>query len=90
VIANGAKWTWKHIQALFPSAVQILDYYHCAEHIYDIARKYYTETIHVQECAEATMTLLFLGQVQPVIRCLKRRQPASYIVASAIAKLVGI
>src|SRR5215467_3994668 len=30
VVADGAEWIWKHIQALFPQARQVLDYYHCA------------------------------------------------------------
>ena len=29
VIADGARWIWKQAQALFPSAVEILDDYHC-------------------------------------------------------------
>jgi hypothetical protein len=37
VIADGAKWIWTHVQALFPSAVQILDYYHCSEHLHQVA-----------------------------------------------------
>jgi hypothetical protein len=89
VVADGAKWIWKHVQALFPSAVQILDYYHCAEHIYNVAKQHYGESLHAQEWAEATMTRLFLGQVQPVISGLKRMQPASDTVANVIAKLVG-
>jgi len=32
--ADGAPWIWKQVQGLFPSAVEILDYYHCCEHIY--------------------------------------------------------
>ena len=31
VICDGASWIWKHVQSLFPSARQVLDYYHCKE-----------------------------------------------------------
>ena len=30
VVCDGAEWIWKHVQALFPHARQVLDYYHCA------------------------------------------------------------
>ena len=31
VVGDGADWIWKHVQALFPDACQVLDYYHCSE-----------------------------------------------------------
>lgn len=31
VIGDGADWIWKHVQALFPDACQVLDYDHCSE-----------------------------------------------------------
>jgi hypothetical protein len=31
VMGDGAEWIWKHVQALFPDACQVLDYYHCSE-----------------------------------------------------------
>jgi len=38
VVADGAEWIWKHVQALFPQARQVLDYYHCAPYIHKIAK----------------------------------------------------
>jgi hypothetical protein len=32
VVCDGAEWIWKHVQALFPQACQVLDYYHCSEY----------------------------------------------------------
>jgi hypothetical protein len=37
VIADGARWIWKQAGALFPSAVEILDYYHCSAHLHRVA-----------------------------------------------------
>jgi transposase len=34
VIGDGAKWIWNQVKELFPTAVQILDYYHLSEHLY--------------------------------------------------------
>jgi hypothetical protein len=36
VIGDGAKWIWTQVNALFPTAVQILDYYHCSEHVHKV------------------------------------------------------
>ena len=38
VVYDGAEWIWKHIQALFPQACQVLDYYHCAEYLHKVAK----------------------------------------------------
>jgi hypothetical protein len=40
-IADGACWIWKQAQTLFPSAVEILDYYHCSEHLHKVATLQY-------------------------------------------------
>jgi hypothetical protein len=41
VIGDGAEWIWKHVEALFPQACQVLDYYHCAEYLHKVAKAQY-------------------------------------------------
>jgi hypothetical protein len=36
-IADGAQWLWRLAEQYFPSAVQILDWYHLAEHVHKAA-----------------------------------------------------
>ena len=38
VVCDGAEWIWKHVQALFPQARQVLDYYHCAQSLHRVAK----------------------------------------------------
>ena len=38
VVCDGAEWIWKHVQALFPQARQVLDYYHCAQYLHRVAK----------------------------------------------------
>jgi hypothetical protein len=38
VVADGARWIWKIADFLWPGAVQIVDYYHAAEHVHDLAQ----------------------------------------------------
>jgi len=85
VIADGAEWIWKHVQALFPQARQVLDYYHCAQYIYKIAKAHYGTSLQGMEWAEATLTRLYLGKVHTVLGGLRRMQPLSDEAAQVIA-----
>ena len=38
VVCDGASWIGKHIKSLFPSARQVLDYYHCKEYLHKVAK----------------------------------------------------
>ena len=38
VVCDGAEWIWKHVQALFPQARQVLDYYHCTQYLHRVAK----------------------------------------------------
>src|SRR5919206_3272914 len=58
VVSDGAEWIWKHVQALFPHACQVLDYYHCAEYLHKMAKAQYGQTVHALEWVEATLTRL--------------------------------
>jgi hypothetical protein len=85
VVADGAEWIWKHVQALFPQARQVLDYYHCAQYIHKIAKAQYGASLQGLEWAEATMTRLYLGRVSAVLGGLRRMQPTSDDAAQVIA-----
>ena len=90
VIADGARWIWKQARALFPSAVEILDYYHGCEHLHKVAALQYgghPERQH-QWC-EATVARLFWGEVYGVIWGLQRMKPTEALAAQEIAKLIA-
>jgi hypothetical protein len=42
-IGDGAKWIWSWVGDFYPDAVQILDYYHAAEHLHEFARDYFKD-----------------------------------------------
>jgi len=59
-ICDGAKWIWKWIEEYYPSSTQILDLYHCKEHLYGFAKNYYPKDEHqsrkwVESCIELLM-----------------------------------
>jgi len=84
VVCDGAEWIWKHVQALFPHARQVLDYYHCLEYLHKMAKAQYGTSLRAQEWVEATMTRLSMGKVGFVLAGLKRMRPTSEEATKAI------
>ncbi len=90
VIGDGAKWIWKQVNALFPTAVQILDYYHCSEHVHKVGSlQFGDDTVQEQEWVEAMMARLFWGYVDWAIEGLQALQPRDSQAAEEIRKLIG-
>lgn len=42
-IGDGAQWLWEMAQALFPGAIQILDWYHATTYLWAVARDLYAK-----------------------------------------------
>lgn len=84
VVCDGAAWIWKHIASLFPSARQVLDYYHCKEYLHTVAKVHYAAPERALAWVEATLTRLSLGKVGWVLGGLRRMQPASDEARKAI------
>jgi hypothetical protein len=90
LLGDGADWLWKHMTASFPKGRQILDYYHCAEHIYQVAKAQYGEkSIKGLEWVESTICRLFFAEVGYVIGGLRRMQPKNADAKEEIRKLIG-
>jgi len=90
LLGDGADWLWKHMTAFFPNGRQILDYYHCAEHIYQVAKAQYGEkSIKGIEWVESTICRLFFAEVGYVIGGLRRMQPKDTDAKEEIRKLIG-
>src|SRR5262249_22283860 len=88
VIADGASWIWERLTQLFPTARQILDYYHCAQYLRGVAaRQYGGEPERAREGAGAMMARLFVGEVARVLRDLQPLQPTSDAAAAALVNL---
>jgi hypothetical protein len=85
VVCDGASGIWKHIKALFPSARQVLDYYHCKEYLHKVAQVQYESSEQALEWVEATLTRLSLGKVGWGLGGGKRMKVASEEAAKAIA-----
>lgn len=67
-------WIRKHVQALFPDACQILDYYHCSEYLHKVAKAQNGQTLQALEWVEATLTRLYMGKIGLVLGGLWNRR----------------
>jgi hypothetical protein len=66
-IADGAKWIWNWVEDYYPKSTQILDFYHCKEHLYSFAKEYFTEK-EAQMWVEGGMEKLRIGQVDVFLK----------------------
>jgi hypothetical protein len=90
IIGDGAKWIWNQVKTLFPTAVQILDYYHCSEHVHKVgALQFHEDAVQAREWVEAMMARLFWGYADWAIEGLEALQPRDDHTAEEIRKLIG-
>lgn len=85
VICDGASWIWEHVQLLFNSARQVLDYYHCSDYLHRMAKAQYGDNQQAHEWVEATLMRLYLGKISAVLGGLKRMQATSEEAQQAIS-----
>lgn len=89
VVADGAHWIWVRVKELFPSAREILDYYHCSQHVHALAQAQSGgQPQKALEWVEATIARLFTGEVAGVLRGLRSMQPATIQAVAEIERLI--
>jgi hypothetical protein len=72
-VADGAHWLWKLAEDYFPSAVQILDWYHLAEHVHKAAATLFGEgSAGAAAWAEGRKDDLWGGRVEEALRAVER------------------
>ena len=71
-VGDGAAWVWKTAQTLFPTATQVLDWYHAMEHIWAVGRaKFGNKEKELWAWVTRLETELYTGKVQAVIDALR-------------------
>jgi hypothetical protein len=90
VIGDGAKWIWNQAKELFPTAVQILDYYHLSERLHRVAlAQFPDDPLKEREWVEATKARLLYGYLDWVLLDLEAMRPRNEEAAEEIRKLRG-
>lgn len=89
LLGDGAAWLWTAMAQSFPDGREVLDYYHCAEHVHKVARLQYGDSLDAQQWVEATITRLYMDQSGAAIGGLKRMQPCGAEAMKEIQKLIN-
>jgi hypothetical protein len=90
LLGDGADWLWKHMTACFPQGREVLDFYHCAEHVHEVGKAQYGEkSQETLQWVEGALCRLFCGEVRNVIGALRRMKPRNDQAAELIRKLIG-
>ncbi|WP_051305491.1 ISKra4 family transposase [Desulfogranum mediterraneum] len=71
-VGDGADWIWDCVKKYFPECRQVLDYYHCSEHLYDFAKIHFTGQEKAKAWVEETKVRLFHNNAVHVIAGLNR------------------
>lgn len=89
LLGDGAGWVWNAQLKAFPQGRQILDYYHCAEHVWKVADHLFGEgSLGAHEWAEATLVRLCLAEVKETIDDLCSLNPRSAQAREEVQKLI--
>jgi len=66
-VCDGAAWIWRLVEALFPQATQIVDWYHAAEYLPPIAQAAFGDTPAGQAWLEQQRQALWEGRIEQVV-----------------------
>ncbi len=78
VLGDGAPWIWFMFGRLFPSAIQILDFYHACEHLARVAEAMYgADTDRSRPWQKARQAELKANQLVAVVAAIAAWQPQS-------------
>lgn len=67
VLGDGAAWIWTMAALHFPMALQIVDYYHAAEHLWELAKLLFATDDARKPWAEAMRECLWEGDVESIV-----------------------
>lgn len=94
VIGDGAEYNWKVAEAHFAGAVQILDFFHAAEHVWELSRALYRqedarEKALGERWAREMVSSLKEAGPDRLLRSLTRRKPKTQAGREALERAAG-
>ncbi len=88
-IGDGAGWIWDTVQSVFPACRQVLDYFHCAQHLHDFAHIHFGQNAQAKEWVEQAKVRLFHNNTKGVFISLNNLKCRTPEAQKARATLVG-
>jgi len=83
-LGDGALWIWNLVDQYYPSARQIVDWYHAEEHLEKAAMSAFTDLSKRADWLATTTQFLWDGQVEDVIAACRVLSKASLVAAQAV------
>jgi hypothetical protein len=76
VVADGGRWIWKQVRQNFPGCVEILDFYHAAEHLGEVARAWHgAESPKADKWLDRCKADLLEGRFERVMKSMRAWKP---------------
>lgn len=66
-LGDGAAWIWKRFSDIFPNRIEILDFYHVSEYIWDVSKSNFNNQIEVKKWAESQLMLIKESKLNLVV-----------------------
>lgn len=88
-IGDGAGWIWDTVKEVFPYCREVLDYFHCTEHLYDFSKLHHGDTASGRDWVENARVRLFANNVSGVISGLRRMKCCTDEAKESCRKLIG-
>jgi len=89
-INDGARWIWNHIEDHYPNSIQILDFFHCKEHLYDFAKLLFgSDTLRAEQFVNQTIDCLLAQQVDRALQEISSLECRKQGVIKAKEKLLN-
>lgn len=77
VLGDGGRWIWKQARENFPGCIEILDFYHAAEHLSEIARAWYgAESPEADKWLQRSKLDFLEGRFDRVMKSIRAWRPA--------------
>jgi hypothetical protein len=84
ILGDGARWIWEQAAEQFGARVEIVDYYHAAEHLHTVARALFGESPVASAWAAARSGELLAWGPAPVLAALRAAQAPSAQARAAL------
>lgn len=90
VLGDGAPWIWGIADMHFPGAIQIVDLYHGLQRLAEVGKSLYgTESTKWKQWAKVCGESLMRGDVELVVRSLRRLRPCSDEAKKSVENAIG-
>jgi hypothetical protein len=83
-VCDGATWIWKLVSHYYPSAIQIVDWYHAEERLERIAEEAFSDLGERQSWLENITEALWQGNVESVMDACQRLSKKSALAKQAL------